>query len=269
MTTPGTLAELSEAQFQQISAIAAEEAGLAIPDAKKSLVQSRIGKRMRALGLDGFTAYLTALERDAIERGELVSALTTNVSSFFREKHHFDHLRGSVLQGAGNRLRLWSAGCAKGQEAYSIAIEVLKSIPDAASRDMLILATDIDEKVLAHARAGIYQERELLGVGAEDRERFFQRDGDGDWTARPELRALIRFRKLNLNGSWPIRGVFDAIFCRNVVIYFSDETQMALWPRFRDRLARGGLLMLGHSERIHPLAVSGFESVGVTTYRKL
>ena len=269
MITTSTGHELSDAQFRRIAAIAAEEAGLAIPEAKKSLVQSRIGKRMRTLELADFAAYLATLESDAGERHELISALTTNVSHFYREKHHFEHLRSSVLQSVGNRLRLWSAGCSNGQEAYTLAMEVLRSIPDAASRDILILASDIDEKVLARAQAGLYRESEMGGVSPEDRKRFFLSSGDGDWSVRPELRAMVRFRKLNLNGSWPMRGVFDAILCRNVVIYFSEETQMALWPRFRERLAPGGFLILGHSERIHPLPDSGFESVGVTTYRKL
>lgn len=259
---------LSEPQFQRIAAIAAEDAGLEIPAAKKSLVQSRIGRRIKALGLTDFGSYINTLGNDAQERRELISALTTNVSNFYREKHHFDFLRNEFLPHLEGRVRLWSAGCSKGQEPYTLAIEVLKAIPDAASRDILILASDIDDKVLAQAGVGAYSEEEIEGVEPTDRERFFTIE-DGRFVARPILRSLIRFRRLNLNGQWPIRGTFDAILCRNVVIYFSEETQRSLWPRFRKRLSHGGILMLGHSERIHPLRDSGFQSIGVTTYRKL
>ena len=269
MTALGAVGNLSDAQFHRITAIAAEDAGLAIPDAKKSLVQSRIGKRMRVLQLEDTSAYMDALEDSDEERRELVSALTTNVSHFYREKHHFDFLRSKVLKGGDRHLRLWSAGCSNGQEAYTLAIEVLKANSKAASRDILILASDIDDKVLARARNGTYSDAELAGVAADDRDRFFKRTPEGRWTARENLRSIVRFRHLNLNASWPMQGAFDVIFCRNVVIYFSDETQAALWPKFRERLKPGGLLMLGHSERIHPLNGSGFESVGVTTYRKL
>ena len=261
---------LSEQHFRRIADFAAREAGIAIPDTKKSLVQSRIGRRMRALGLTDYDAYLGRLDSEPGERRELVSALTTNVSHFYRERHHFDTVREEVLLKAGDgRIRLWSAGCSNGQEPYTLAMEVLKSIPDAAKRDILILASDIDRAVLARAAKGIYSLAEVEGVPVADRARFFTAGDDGTYVVKPELRSLVRFRHLNLNAEWPMQGTFDAILCRNVVIYFSDETQQALWPRFRERLAPDGLLMLGHSERIHPLAESGFKSSGVTTYRRL
>lgn len=264
-------APFSDAHFQRIVAIADTEAGLAIPATKKSLVQSRVTRRMRAIGVDQCGDYLSRLDTDASERGELISVLTTNVSHFYREKHHFEYIAKNILQKTANdRLRFWSAGCSNGQEAYSLAFEILKAIPDATNRDILVLASDIDPRVLRKARSGIYSQTEIEGIPVEDRKRYLDPNGDGTFSISSAASKLVQFRQLNLNGEkWPMKGPFDAILCRNVVIYFSDETQRALWPRFRNLLSSGGVLMLGHSERIHPLENSGFENHGVTTYRKL
>ncbi len=262
---------LSDAEFRQIAEIASVEAGLAIPDTKKSLVQSRVARRMRALGIKACAAYLDTLSQDADETELLISALTTNVSHFFRENHHFEHLRETVLaHPAQDRLRFWSAGCSNGQEPYSLAMEIIKALPDYARRDILILATDIDRIVLDKAKRGIYSDGEIEGIPAEDRHRFVETQPDGSHRMNDALRKMVKFRQLNLNApGWPMKGPFDAIFCRNVVIYFDDETQSRLWPRFHALLRPGATLMLGHSERIHPVAGSGFEAVGVTTYRRL
>lgn len=270
MTETG-LASLSDRDFRKILQIADSEAGLAIPEAKRSLVQSRVAQRMRSLGIAEYRDYLSTLDHDASETQHLISALTTNVSHFFRERHHFDVLRDTFLLDAPpERLRFWSAGCSNGQEPYSLAIEILKSIPDAGDRDILVLATDIDHVVLEKAGHGRYSASEAEGVPKPDRARFFTREPDGTLRVRTEVKRLVRFRHLNLNGAaWPMKGPFDAIMCRNVVIYFNDQTQANLWPRFHALLRPGGLLMLGHSERIHALADSGFDADGVTTYRKL
>lgn len=270
---------LSAAGFRRIAEIALEEAGLSIPDGKIALVQSRLSRRMRAIGIAAFDQYVALVSRpeNREERRELVSVLTTNVSSFFRERHHFDVFAASVLPPLADRLtrrggpvRIWSAGCSSGQEPYSIAMECLRAIPDAAERDLLILATDIDPAILKRAAAGRYSETEMAGVPQADRDRFFLRDrDDAQFTVSDALRRLIRFRELNLHGAWPMRGRFDAIFCRNVVIYFDEAHQARLWPRFHASLMPGGLLFLGHSERIHPLEGSGFSGVGVTAYRKI
>lgn len=269
MTKVATGITLSDSHFRQIAEIAATEAGLAIPEAKKSLVQSRVARRMRALGLTTCSDYLSALGGDASETQHLISALTTNVSHFFREAHHFRFLREELLSTAPQRLRIWSAGCSCGQEPYSIAMEIFRSLPDAHDRDILILASDIDQQVLDKAIAGRYTQSEIEGVAGADRTTFFSRaDADG-YQVIDKLRHLVRFRKLNLNaGDWPMKGPFDAILCRNVVIYFDDTTQARLWPRFNKLLKPGGALLLGHSERIHPLAGSGFEAADITTYRK-
>lgn len=261
---------LSDHDFRQIAEIAATEAGLAIPDSKKSLVQSRVARRMRLLGFRECADYLTAITGNETETQHLIAALTTNVSHFFREKHHFDYIRDVLHDAPTGKLRFWSAGCSNGQEPYSLAMEVLRALPNAAEQDILILASDIDRNVLDRATRGVYSASEIEGVSSRDRAAFLQEQPDGTYQVVEALRKIVRFRQLNLNGkTWPMKGPFDAIFCRNVVIYFNDETQSILWPRFHALLKRGGLLILGHSERLQEIEGSGFETAGVTTYRKL
>jgi chemotaxis protein methyltransferase CheR len=267
---------LSPEQFARIAAIARREAGLALSPAKTSMISARIARRLRNTGQPDFAAYVAFLESDggADELQMLISALTTNVSHFFREDHHFKLLETDVLPRlvtearAGRQVRIWSAGCATGQEPYSIAITILRRFPEASSLDLRILATDIDESALARAIKGRYTSAQLDGVPLADRRRFFRETGTGEMEAGPDLRALITFRPLNLIGSWPIQKTFDVIFCRNVVIYFDGETQAALWPRFHRALAPDGILFIGHSERLDPASARSFASIGVTSYRK-
>lgn len=270
MNSLAPIDEISDREFGQIVTIAAKEAGLAIPDSKKSLVQSRVTRRMREIGIASSEEYFAKLANDSAERRELIYVLTTNVSHFYREDHHFEFIRKNILSKPNPRgLRFWSAGCSNGQEPYTLAHEILRVIPDAAKRDILILASDIDPNVLAKAKSGKYSKTEIDGVPENMRSSLFDETADDCFKVRPGIAELVRFRNLNLNATWPMRGKFDLILCRNVVIYFDDETQRALWPRFGEKLLPNGILMLGHSERIHPLDGSGFESIGVTTYRKL
>ena len=276
-THPAAPLQLSDGQFCAIAELAEAEAGLSIPNSKKTLVQSRISRRMRVLRISSFAEYLTLVTaaENENERRELVSVLTTNVSSFFRERHHFDHF-ASILPALLNRgngakhLRIWSAGCSRGQEPFSIAMEILRACPDARNHDIRILASDIDPAILVRASEGTYCEADLGGVSPEDRARYFDKaDGTPDrYRASADLKALVRFRELNLHGNWPMAGRFDAIFCRNVVIYFDDARQRLLWPRFHAALQPGGWLYLGHSERISPHGSSGFTSKGVTVYQR-
>ncbi|MDJ0640794.1 MAG: protein-glutamate O-methyltransferase CheR [Paracoccaceae bacterium] len=264
--------QLTDHEFNRIREIASADAGLAIPASKKSLVQSRIARRMRQLQVSDCSTYLASLTKDHSERSQLISALTTNVSHFFREGHHFEFLKKNYLENYDGRpLRIWSAGCSSGQEPYSIAMTILNSIPSAAENDIVVLATDIDEAILKKAVTGSYLRAELENVDAPNREKHFTASADGDsFQVKDELKQLIRFKKLNLNASeWPMKKTFDVIMCRNVVIYFDDETQSRLWPKFRSLLKPGGTLMLGHSERVNSEATSGFQTVGVTTYRKV
>jgi chemotaxis protein methyltransferase CheR len=169
----------------------------------------------------------------------------------------------------GDRVRLWSSACSSGEEPYSIALTLLSLAPNLANFDIKILATDIDPNMVACGERGIYPEKALASVPANLRERWFRaaRGEDGELRATDELRRLVAFKQLNLIGAWPMKGRFQAIFCRNVVIYFDQPTQAKLWTRFASALAPNGVLYIGHSERLSGPAVGVFKSEGVTTYR--
>ena len=267
---------ISDADFARLSALANRLAGLTIPPSKRTMVQSRIARRLRTLGRRDISQYIDFVSGPDAgdEREAFVSVMTTNVSSFLRERHHFDTLEKDVLPqllaaaATGKRVRLWSAGCSSGQEAFTMAISILRLDPRAADKDIQILATDIDHAILARARQASYEARELDVFAPNVRAAFFEKSGNR-FCAGQTLRRLVSFRHLNLNASWPMRGVFDVIFCRNVVIYFDTPTQEALWPRFHAQLAPEGWLFLGHSERMANPAVFGFAPNGVTTYRSL
>lgn len=268
--------DITDGEFDRLAAIAASEAGLSIPRSKKSLVQSRIARRLRALNIPNCGDYIVFVENNEVELRELISVLTTNVSSFYRENHHFKFLNETVIPKIRERLnngdhgRIWSAGCSSGQEPYSIAMELLKAFPNCSEKDLLILASDIDPKILEKAKQGIYSAQELGPVSPADRAQFFTSvDGsDGTFQTNSDLKKMIRFRELNLHGSWPMQNAFDAIFCRNVVIYFDDTHQAELWPRFRNQLVPNGFLFLGHSERIQDSETAGFKTSGVTIYQR-
>ncbi len=254
-----------------------QEAGIALSECKANLIYSRLAKRIRKLGLEGFEDYCALVEtpQGAAERKELVAALTTNVTSFFREPHHFEHMRARMLPHliqrakAGQRVRLWSAACSSGPEAYSMALTLLREMPDAGRYDIRILATDIDPNVLAVATAGIYDESQLAPVPEALRQGWFKplNDGSGRCQAKEDLRQLISFRQLNLIGNWPMKGKFQIIFCRNVVIYFDNPTQERIWSRFLPLMEENGALYIGHSERVSGTAERGVVSDGVTIYR--
>jgi len=266
--------------FRSIADLAYQESGLTLVEEKTSMIQSRLRHRLRALKLDDFAAYCAVLKSDAgrSERRHLISALTTNVSHFFREAHHFDQLadlfdaRAAALR-AGGRMRIWSAGCSNGLEALSAAITLAERAPDLSKLDLKILATDIDQNVVQFARDAKYPQRFMRGVTTEMRSKYFnvttEENGEKHYSVAPSTRQLIQFNALNLLGQWPIRTKFDVIFCRNVVIYFDAETQEQLWPRFLEVLHPDGLLFLGHSERIAEPEKFGFECIGPTTYRPL
>jgi len=267
----------TEGDFKKIAAMVHGDAGIALHETKATLVYSRLAKRLRALGLASFHDYcaLVAGQDGVDERQRMLAALTTNVTRFFREPHHFDHLRDKLLPPllakarAGGKIRIWSAACSSGQEPYSAAMTILSAAPDAANLDVKILATDIDPNVLAAARTGVYDEGLLTGISAEHRRRWTipAAGHAGSVQMAAEARALITFNELNLIGDWPMKGCFDAIFCRNVAIYFDDDTQARLWSRFAPLLPVGGRLYIGHSERVAGPAAAAFEPDGITTYR--
>ncbi len=265
---------LSDGEFEAIARVIRKETGIVITAPKRSMLVSRLARRLRALDLSDFAGYLRLLEGQdgESEREHLVSAITTNVTSFFREPHHFDALSRLIpafvdRAKTGGRIRIWSAGCSTGQEAYSIAATILEYAPDLANLDLRILATDIDPVVVETARKGVY-DRRLLGDNTPKGIRRFLTDvpGDSAVTVVPALRGLIRFEVLNLLETWPFAGKFDVIFCRNVVIYFDADTRRMLWTRFADRIPAGGVLFIGHSERMDPLLESCFSPTGMTQY---
>ncbi len=271
---------LSRDDFRQIAAMLHEDAGIYLPESKAALVYSRLAKRVRALGLASFRDYcaLVADEEGLDERQKMLAALTTNVTRFFREAHHFTHLEQVVLPPLvkaarrGERVRLWSAACSNGQEPYSMAMVILSLMPDAARFDVKVLASDIDPNMLAEGKRGVYVESLADDVPARMRHRWLPPATESAYGARcvcvaKELRDLVVFRELNLFGAWPMKGRFQAIFCRNVAIYFEEETQVQLWSQFVPMLSPGGRLYIGHSERLTGPAATAFEGEGVTAYR--
>lgn len=259
------------ADFRAIADLLYAASGIHLADAKATLVYSRIAKRVRKLGLDSFRDYCSLLKSDPDhpEHASMLSALTTNVTRFFREPHHFQHMASDLLPAliekakAGGRVRLWSAGCSAGHEPYSMAMTVLEAFPDAGRHDFRILATDIDPLVVDHARRGIYNGGDVEPIAAPLRARFMTASG-GSWKVTPAMSEIISFGSLNLMEEWPMRGKFDAIFCRNVAIYFDEPTQTRLFTRFARSLTADGRLYIGHSERS---LIPELVSAGLTIYR--
>ncbi len=271
---------LTRRDLSEIAAMIYSDAGISLNETKASLVYSRLSKHIRALGLPGFRDYcqLVSSPAGAVQRREMLSHLTTNFTRFFRENHHFDHLRDEVLPGllarakAGGRVRIWSAACSDGQEPYSIALTVLSLMPNAADLDFRILATDIDPKILGLARAGAYDEAALETVSPAMRKQWFQEveiQGRRKFQIDDRVKRLITFNELNLLAQWPFKGSFDVIFCRNVVIYFDEPTQTKIWSRFAGQLQDNGHLYIGHSERVAGDAKHLFDNIGITTYRHI
>jgi len=283
MTTASGRASLVEGEFvftaedfRHIAQTLHAHAGIALSEGKAALVYSRLAKRLRLLGLRSFRDYCALIEgvEGVDERQAMTAALTTNVTRFYREPHHFDHLRDHVMPElaararAGGRVRLWSAACSNGQEPYSMALTVLDVLPEAADLDVRILATDIDPNMVAEGAAGIYSEELLSPVPASGRKHFTPLAGrPGLFSADETLRRLVSFRELNLIGDWPMRGKFDVIFCRNVVIYFDDATQEMVWGRFTPIMNPGATLYIGHSERVSGPATTQLQTCGLTAYR--
>ncbi|MDH5785262.1 MAG: protein-glutamate O-methyltransferase [Chromatiales bacterium] len=267
----------TDRDFDRVSKLIGERTGIVLTSAKRQMVYSRLVRRLRALGLDDFTTYLRYVKEDA--DGELVNftnALTTNLTAFFREPHHFDYLAREALprimkaNADRRQLRIWSAGCSTGEEPYTIAQVVREVIPQSAGWDIQILATDLDSNVLQTAANGVYTEERVAGISQQRLRRWFMR-GKGNTTGRvrvkSELRDLITFQRLNLMDSWPLKGPFDLIFCRNVVIYFSKDTQRKLVNRYADLMSPEANLFLGHSESLFKVS-DRFKLIGNTIYQK-
>lgn len=264
----------SQRDFRFLADLVNQKTGIVLNEKKHDMVYSRISRRLRALSLTTFQEYCELLKSadGESEIGNLVNAITTNLTHFFREKHHFDHLHEEVLQPlvADNtkRLRIWSAGCSSGMEAYSLAMTVRDAIPDVDTWDAKILATDIDTNMLNTGARGEYTLEEYTNIRPDYRQHVTQYPNDGIMLMSDALKKLIAFKHLNLLEHWPMKGPFDAIFCRNVVIYFDKKTQTKLFNRMAELLEIGGWLYIGHSENLSKIT-DRFELVGRTIYRKV
>ena len=262
-------ARLTDRQFGRISRMVERLCGIHLHAKKKTLVQTRLAKRLRTLGMAGFDEYLDLVEsrQGSRELGAMIDVLTTNKTSFFREEKHFDFLRSTVIPGlTGPRIRFWIAACSSGQEAVSAAIVLRESLPVPEGRDVRILATDISARVLEKARRGVYTENEMLGLDAARRAAWFTCVGRR-YRLKPQIAGMIQYSRLNLMDRWPMKGPFDVVFCRNVMIYFDRATQQRLIERFWHYLDTGGYLFVGHSEGLSGIS-HRFRYVCPATYMK-
>ena len=260
----------SQEDFARIRALIYRKAGIALAPGKMDMAYSRLARRLRARGLESFSQYLAILDGgDQPELEAFINALTTNMTSFFREPHHFRTLAERLEQmPAGRPAAIWTCASSSGEEPYSIALTAVSALKEGASPPR-ILATDIDTNVLEKARQGIYPVDQLGKIPPDQLKHFFHRGSGGNEglaRVRDELKQLVSFRRLNLlDESWPMRGRFDFIFCRNVMIYFDKETQHAILKRLAGYLQPDGLLFVGHSESFHG-ASDLFKVCGNTTY---
>lgn len=253
---------MRESDFRVIAETIYAHAGIVIGEHKKELVYSRLARRLRQLDLPDFESYLRRLDgpQGDGERNHLINALTTNHTNFFRESHHFDHIRDVLVpywqaraeKSGDKRLRIWSAGCSTGEEPYSLAMVLAQAFQGEPGWDWKILATDIDTNVLRRCRAGEYDAASAQGIPARYRNVYVEpKPGE---KGRVRIAAAIRphlvFNRLNLHAAWPIKRSFDAIFCRNVTIYFDPPSKNALMKRFRALLKDDACLFLGHSESL-------------------
>lgn len=263
---------LSQGAYEAVRKLLREHTGINIGPQKQAMVRARLTKRLRALGIRDFDSYLRCVEGPGSEEWDpFVNALTTNLTSFFRERHHFEFLGAhfSSHPPPNRRLRVWSAGCSTGEEPYSIAMVLKGQFPD---WDIHIVATDVDTNVLEVGRSGVYPIERTESMPSEWVRFAFQRGVGahaGQVKIRPSIRACVEFRVLNLLGSggWPRPESFEVVFCRNVMIYFDKPTQRSLLTRFRDVLVPGGFLMVGHSEALLDPNL-GLENLGGTIYRR-
>jgi len=277
-TGPGPLGttELGQTEFAVIARIMQSEARIHLTEAKTTLVQSRLSRRLRDHGVPTFRDYVRMIQTDPVERAAMIVALTTNHTHFFRENHHFEHLRRTTLPWLKDRarrqpVRIWSAGCSSGEEVYTIAMCLLGQ--DRASAgwlresDVRLLATDLAPHVVEATRRGVYSAETVEPVPAAYRTAWMRPSG-ANFVMADEARALVAARVLNLFDAWPMRRKYDVIFCRNVMIYFDDAAKAELEARFVEMLAPGGYLYIGHSERLIGTAARTMTGCGQTIYTK-
>ncbi len=267
---PGRDFEFTSADFARIRELIHRGAGISLSDHKRDMAYSRLARRLRALGLDSFKEYLDRLEadQDPAEWEAFTNALTTNLTAFFREAHHFPILADFVKQRP-SPVSVWCSAASTGEEPYSIAMTLIEALGDSAARQVSVVATDIDTQVLAKGEAGTYQFDQVKHLSPERLKRFFLKGTGahaGMVKVRPEVRAMVRFGQLNLTDrDYALRTQFDAIFCRNVMIYFDKPTQAQVLGRFEPLVKAGGLLFAGHSENF-TYVTQAFRLRGQTVY---
>ncbi len=271
---------MTDAEFDLLRTLMYEQSGIHLKDAKRELLKGRLAKRLRHHGYESFAQYYDHLKNDdpqGAELQEMLNAVTTHKTSFFRESHHFDYLRERLLvpanqaaaQGRRSPIRIWSAGCSSGEEPYSIAITVVANLQRLNTWDIKILGSDIDTDVLEKARTAIYPGESVSDLAPDLLRRNFLA-GKGEQAGlvqlKPEIRNLVRFGRVNLmEPTWPFRRKFDAIFCRNVMIYFERDVQRHVLQKFAEYMKPGGLFFAGHSENLLGLGGS-FQPIGGTVY---
>ncbi len=269
--------DFTDKDFDKVRNLVKNHTGISLSNAKKDMVYSRLSRRLRNLGIDKFSDYCNLVEGgDDSELIKFTNAITTNLTSFFREEHHFQYLSKTLIPDImktnirDKRIRIWSAGCSTGEEPYSLAIAIKETISVNDTWDIKILATDLDSDVLNTASRGVYSSERIDGLSSNRKKRWFL-NGKGDNTGtvrvRPELQELITFKQLNLLREWPTKGPFDFIFCRNVVIYFDKETQKVLFDRYANVLKNNAHLFIGHSESLFKVS-DRFKLLGQTIYTK-
>jgi chemotaxis protein methyltransferase CheR len=269
--------EFADADFHALRLLVKNMTGINLADSKRELVYGRVSRRLRALGMTSFGDYRQLLESgDGQELVAFCNALTTNLTSFFRESHHFDYLRDELLvprraaARRSERMRIWSSACSSGEEPYSIAMTIMEAIPDWKQWDIKILATDLDSDILARAERGCYAADRVKALDPRRLGKFFSQVREGNETVYqviPELAQLITFKQINLMHDLPMSGPLDAIFCRNVVIYFDKDTQRGLFSRIARLQRPNDLLFLGHSETLFKVS-EDYALIGKTIYRR-
>ncbi len=267
----------SDQDFERIRNFVKEETGITLSDAKKNMVYGRLSRRLRALDIKNFNDYIEIVSRgESEEKGNFINAITTNLTSFFREEHHFDYIKETVVpevlrkNSHTKKVRIWCAGCSTGEEPYSLSIALHESIPDIERWDIKILATDLDTNVLEHCRRGVYDIERIAGLSQARKSNWFLKgkaDHSNSVKVDARLQSLITFKQLNLMQDWPMKGPFDFMFCRNVVIYFDKPTQKILFDRYANLVKENGYLFLGHSESLYNVCTR-FQLLGNTIYQK-
>lgn len=253
--------EITEKEFQLFKDIIYRQTGINMSEKKRNLIVARLSKRLRALNLNNFSEYYKYLSENLNTGDEiinLINRITTNKTDFFRESHHFDFLLNEIFPALirdgytrrERRLRIWSAGCSSGEEPYSIAMTVCEAFKEERGWDIKILATDLDTEVLMKASRGAYPSQAVSPVPIGYLSKYFERTAQG-YEVDQKVRSMVTFRKLNLmEPSFPMKRSFDIIFCRNVMIYFDDETKRTLLRKFYNHLNDGGFMFVGHSESL-------------------